>query len=743
MKTKTKLSRLSPAKVTLKCTFSLTVLFCILTLTAFAQTLPPRDNSSIDDSFQASYLTQKLISLANEFKHGASSGGQSVLEQLRITVVERQQLLTKMLESDPARVNPVTVPESVKIGLPKEIQNKIEQRVNINGEFSMVYEDSPSRSNLRYFLKANGKQYSLHFSDKLPTEFKTGDHVSVSGVELNYQLLVNSLDSAATTTSASGPQMVTNDSFGEHKLLVILVNFQDKQTQPVTPTQIHNTLITTSDYFREASYGQTWLNSDILGWFTIPISSTTCDTAAISNYAQQAATAAGANLANYGHYVYAFPANACSFAGMGSVGGNPSQAWLNGWFDLQEFGHELGHNFGLFHSRSMDCGTTVVGSNCTTSEYGDQLDFMGSASSAHYNIFQKERLGWVNFGSSPSLTTVATSGNYWIDSYEGASSNPKGLKILKSTDPTTGARTWYYVERRSAYGFDSWVSGNSNVSNGVVVHQGSESSGQSIYLLDLTPATSSWMDPALTAGQSFFDPDANITITTLFADSTGAMVSVSFGPQQCITANPTVTLSQAQGTLVQAGTAVNYTVTVTNNDSVVCNATNYNLQASVPSGWLASLAPVTLSVNPGASVTATLQVTSPSNAASGTYNVGMTASNDTQPAYFGSGSGTYVVSSPPSITVSSNQASYSRNQTATVTASVSADGAAVVGASVSFTMTRSNGSSVTGIATTGSTGLATFKYTLRKKDPVGTYQVLSKTTANGVAASATTSFVVK
>jgi hypothetical protein len=689
----------SPAIITFKQVLSAAILSSIMDLSGFGRSvLPVPANRPNGDSARAQYLTKRLVSLAN--KSGLSAG----------------------------------------------LQTTIEQRVQITGELEILYEDAWPKSSLRYFLKANGKRHSLHFTAEPPTQFKTGDQVTVQGLQLGSELAVNSITSAAATSS--GPLMVTNSSFGEQKVLVILVNFQDKQTQPITPDQTRSVMTTTSNYYREGSYGQMWLTSDVFGWFTIPVSSTTCDRAAIASAAQQAAVAAGANLSGYTHYVYAFPANACAWSGLGTVGGNPSEAWLNGWFDLQEFGHELGHNFGLFHSRSMDCGAAVTGSNCTIAEYGDGLDVMGSASSAHFNLFQKERLGWANYGSSPSISTVATSGNYWIDSYEGMSTNPKGLKILKSTDPSTGARTWYYLEHRSAYGFDGFLAGNANVMNGAVVHQGSEASGQSIYLLDLTPATASWMDPALTTGQSFTDPDAGVTITVLSSDSTGAMVGVSFGPQQCIAANPTVTLSPSQGPVVAAGTAVSYSVTLSNNDSANCGAATFNLQSSIPAGWTASFALASLNINAGASATTTLQVTSASAAAGGTYNIGVTAGNSSQPVYSGTASATYAVTlppSPPSIAVSSNQASYSRNQTATITAIVSANGSPVMGATVAFTMTKSNGSVVKGSGVTGSNGGATFQYSLNRKkdDPAGTYQVVGTTSVNGIAISGTTSFLAR
>lgn len=641
--------------------------------------------------------------------------------------------------------------DHVGLGFPDRAQTElssasqdtmIQRRVKVRGELVLAYEDSLSSSTLRYFLKANGKQQLLHFTGKPPSKLKTGDQVTVFGVQLNSQLLVESVTDAATSiTSETTSQMVTDNSFGEHKVLTILVNFQDKQDTLFTAAYARDMVFNqTNNFFRENSFNQTWLTGDVFGWLTIPSSYTTCDPLAIATQARAAAAAAGANLSAYQHYIYWFPANACAFVGMSTLGGNPSEIWLKGQRNLKIVAHELGHSFGIHHSRSLDCGPNVICTSGTVDEYGDNFDIMGSSDTAHFNLAQKERLGWVNYGSSPPLTTITTSGNYWIDSYETISANPKGLKILKSTDPATGVRTWYYLEHRTAYGFDSCLAGNGNILNGVLVHQGSESDAQTVYLLDLTPVTDSWMDPALTVGQSFADLDAGLIITILSADNTGAMVSVTLGPIQCHVANPSVALSA--GPAVAAGEAVSYTVTVTNNDSIGCDADAIALQASVPSDWSASLGRTTLTINPGASATTTLVITSPITAVSGTYSVGATASKMSQPAYSGSATGTYVISPPPSVTVSSSQVIYLRNQTAMIAALVSADGQPVADATVAFTMTKSNGSTVKGSGTTGSNGMAAFKYTFRKKDPAGTYQVLAKTSVNGIVVSATTSFVV-
>jgi len=109
------------------------------------------------------------------------------------------------------------------------------------------------------------------------------------------------------------------------------------------------------------------------------MSSTVCDTTTLANQAKAAATAAGVNLAAYNHYVYAFPSNACSWWGLGSVGGSPSQAWVNGTFNVTVVAHEMGHNLGIYHSRTLDCGAEVICGSGTVDEYGDIVDVMGGA----------------------------------------------------------------------------------------------------------------------------------------------------------------------------------------------------------------------------------------------------------------------------------------------------------------------------------------------------------------------------
>ena len=622
--------------------------------------------------------------------------------------------------------------------------------VSIEGVLQVLHEDRPEGGRYHYYLESSSEGRikvkmpdDAHVGHHHNEDHQTGDRVLARGHKIGSTLTLDSQGGMQTLSQ------VSPNTFGPQKTLVLLVNFQDNTTQPYTTAFAEDVIFNqTSNFHLENSYGQTWLTGDVRGWFTLPMNGATCDFNAIYFAARKAASDAGINLADYSRFIYAFPqTSGCGWWGLGTVGGNPSHAWINGSLQVRVVGHETGHNLGLFHSHALDCGSVTLGTSCTPIEYGDTVDIMGSAT-AHYNAYQKESLGWLNYGASPPVTTAGQAGVYSIDNYERTGTAPKAIKILKSTDPNTGYKDWYYVEHRQGFGYDSGFSTNSNLMNGVLIHTGSESTPDSSYLLDMTPATSSWFDPALGVGQSYTDPDAGVTITVLSADTTGASVSVSFGTPQCTPADPSVTLTGG-GAAVLPGTTVTYNLTVRNND-FACGASTFNVAPAVPSGWASTLTPNSVTLNSGASQTLSLRVTSPATAADGSYDIAGAATRSTDPNAASSATTTYQVNSSAAsgssvtLSVTTKSSVYTLRKSVTITGHASSGGLAKPGLTISFSISKPDGSAVSLSGVTKKSGSATIKYRTTALDPVGAYWVSADTpNAGSPGGLVTTSFVVQ
>lgn len=95
------------------------------------------------------------------------------------------------------------------------------------------------------------------------------------------------------------------------------------------------------------------------------------------------------------------------WAGLGYVGhgeGITPQGWmdLSGQMEKEShpsIPHETGHNLGLEHANSLECGQQVVGfpanlNACHNQEYGDRYDTMGSI--GDFNAIHKRQLGWLH-----------------------------------------------------------------------------------------------------------------------------------------------------------------------------------------------------------------------------------------------------------------------------------------------------------------------------------------------------------
>lgn len=591
-------------------------------------------------------LSLRLVELNRQLQQARPAAREALLPQMRQAAWQRRQQLSDLLEQDPAAVLRLALPGHYLGAMPEELGNLLEQRQQLEGELEVVYEDlDDGGARLRHYLRTADGRLALAFAQP-PRHLVSGDRVRASGLLLDNSLVLASQDNLLTLATDGGADGGDNgglpaplsDTLGARRTAVVLVNFRSQPEQPWTVEQARDAMfVQASAFFQENSFGQTWLEGDVFGWFTLDVDPTGCPTTDIRRAAESAAVANGVDPSSYDHMVYAFPHISCSYGGQATVGGSPSWALLDGTLDDQgTVTHELGHNLGLRHSHSMDCHADVVGSDCLVYEYGDLLDRMGADNTGHYNAFQKARLGWLGAGVSPPLLTVQSSGTYHIEPYASQTPGAKALRVSRDTDPVSGAARWLYIEQRAALGYDAFLETSRNgptALNGLIFHLGTDGEPNSSYLLDMNPDSQKydWDDMALALGVPFTDPASGTTVTLEQLDDSGATISVDTGSATCAHRAPALAVSPSTSAWVGAGTPVAYTLSVTNTDSGACAASSFDLSALLPVGWDGVFDASSLQLSPGGTGVATVTVTSPGTAPAGSFDISLVAGHGAAP----------------------------------------------------------------------------------------------------------------
>ncbi|WP_423840542.1 Ig-like domain-containing protein [Vibrio mytili] len=631
--------------------------------------------------------TNALLKAMSNYRSASKKNKANHLVELFNLAEERQVLLSELVQSDPASVASLVISEQDRQGIPTEVQALLEQKQVLEGELEVFYEDyeDHSKSRLHHVLKTADGSVELHISNlaKL-NSLQSGMKVRAKGwkfeeigkgfeslvLEDSQQSLTIMADgSSVSTTTASSTSLTLPNTLGEQSTLVMLVNFQNDVQEPWTVEEVTDLVFgSVNDFYRENSNDQTWFAGDVQGYYTLPINSV-CDTTQIYTATKEIAASNNLDIDSYSRLVFVFPQiSDCGWTGKGTVGGSPSRTWVNGSLTLRTVAHELGHNLGLHHAKKLECGADVIDGDCYTIEYGDSLEIMGTPGfTGHFNAFNKDSLGWFSIDSSSvagKIVEATTDGSYVLEPYEVTpAGEAKAIKIQRGVDATSGQKLWYYLEYRQPTGFDSYLGSYPALTSGVTMRLGTESDMSSSQLIDLTPASqiTDWNDSALSVGSSYTDADAGITITTEWADSTGASVHVSFAEPACTQSEPAISVTSNQSTAMVPGSLQSYTVSVTNNDSDSCSSSNFSIEAEAPAGWTTTAA--TIDLAPGASDTVTLNVTSDELATDGTYTITFNVLNNADSSYNTSTTSNYVVETPveaceigtPLLTVVPNQ----------------------------------------------------------------------------------------
>jgi hypothetical protein len=317
----------------------------------------------------------------------------------------------------------------------------------------------------------------------------------------------------------------------------------DQNAGPIFGTKSGN--LSVVQYYAQASYGLLQLSGDVVG--PVPYSGTACNNLdAVAQAVVPEVTALGKT---YNHYYLYWGSEQSCGPGWGAEGTHSkpqADVWLNndGTF-CTATGQELGHNFGLMHASTMDCGTSTLTddtSTCTSSEYGNPMTVMGGGC-RDFDAIEKWYSQWL---SGCNGARINQSGTYTLFPLETACGGIQALQIpfpagaavrTTTTDQSNGAVTLkdYYLELRSSVGVDTGLKG------GVYVYVAPEipaatKTGPRTFLLDMNPSTTAF-DP-MTAGQTFTDPAGGVSFTVNSFDATQASITVTItggtGANTCI-----------------------------------------------------------------------------------------------------------------------------------------------------------------------------------------------------------------
>lgn len=609
-------------------------------------------------------LTKKVLETAKAYQFAVTPEAQaSLLEELTQLVGERRDALVALAKADPDKFLLATLPPGIQKQLPPSIQPLLEQEVDVEGEVTVIHRDARPEANDKeetiYDLDTNsGNRYHLRYGkDKAPLGLTTGSRVKVHGVSVEDELVPTTAAAgggSGTTVTSTATAGVT----GPRKAIVMLVNFTDSTSQPWTKEQVASLFFTASNssslFYQDNSFGQLALTGDVVGWLTLPMSYANCNSNyyTVASAADQAAVASGVNLSNYQHKVYFYNSNAgCSWGGQGTVGGNPSQAWIYGYYEASLNSHELGHNLSAHHAQSLYCGSKQIDAyaNCSVDEYGDHSSVMGNSYSYYpqFNGPHKVGEGWLP--ASTHLQTVTSSGTYTITPTELSGSS---IKILKIPKPNTGDA--YYFSYRQPLGFDSRLP--AGLTSGASIHIWNGSVSSQTKMVDASP-DGDFHNAALIDGQSFTDSVNGITVTQVSHSADSVTLNVQLSGAQCVPSAPTFTMSPvSQGA---AGTPLTYNLSLRNNDSSTCGNGTFTFGSTIPSGWGSSFSPASLTLSPGGQGSASVTVTPATGTADGTYTFTMRATESSVSVHTASAQASYVVYTPlpdstlPTVTITS------------------------------------------------------------------------------------------
>jgi M6 family metalloprotease-like protein len=590
---------------------------------------------------QARDMNNQVLAMYGRLRNLPAGSSTAELQgQAALVIGNRAGVLEALIRENPAEALSFAFSPDLLSALASAFPDSASQFESVDtweGSVEVTIEDDANMASHRtlYRMSVPGRGvFNLHFAKAPSEDLQSGAKLRVHGVRVRSEIAAE----GATVTGSTAGAPVMCPTLGAQKALVLLVNMPGTTPPNISTSSVYDIFFagsgrSLSGFWRENSYGQAWAEGDVKGWYTLD-SNYTCEQYPDIRDAAVRAADADVDFSQYNRVfvIISGIGGGCAWAGIANVGcGSTIQsaegtfvmsgAWMvSDYFISREQGvrlsiHEAGHGLGLHHASARNFGSEPLGApgvGGTVDEYGDVLSTMGLWNFGHYAAPHKAQIGWMM-----DYVTVSASGSFALPPTEQAS-NIEALKIQRGTDGTK----FLWVEfRRNTGLYNSQFA--PDTFNGGLIHYEDSTTGARSHLLDFTRSTTSFSDATLK--ESWTDPYTNLSLSMDTSDSSVLGVTVAYGPVPCVPIEPVVTLSPPNPS-VYPGESVNYTITVTNNDSTTCAPATFSLSSSQPS-WPTAFSQSLITVAPGMAGSAVMTKTIPNGTVAATYAVDAVASD--------------------------------------------------------------------------------------------------------------------
>ena len=281
---------------------------------------------------------------------------------------------------------------------------------------------------------------------------------------------------------SGGPAPLSTYTEGVKSLLYIICDYPNLTGFPVALSTISNAMNNVTSYYYEASYRKTSLVPTYVPVIVrLPRNGESYTNAfsTLLSDATDAAQALGYNADDYDRYVVLTDENGgsinFSYAGKAWIG-SPGCHLVEPYYTLRTAGHELGHNFGLYHANYWRSDSdlpngrdSVVGGyvgsavNAEWIEYGHRFSVMSAQNTsdmndrtAHFAPKEKRKLDWLTSNKVAVVTNSQIVRLYRFDNVN-ATQGPQAVHINRTSSDYTGNLRQYWLGYRRAYTANGWL----------------------------------------------------------------------------------------------------------------------------------------------------------------------------------------------------------------------------------------------------------------------------------------------